>query len=188
MPQEWRRRSDVFPGWSWLLSVNQRDEEIKLPVLLETTRTNGSDIGEPVRRRKGRLAGRGKHDAWLGCVVQVKKRGGWNPPFWAQTQNFLELWWSKIGRGEEPKAEDEKKHIADRAYNTGHAWYKKGNFKMAMSEDHATCWVHKDLTASKGKKQALVTAAWASGGKDECHRQVWQLSSRNIGWSQKLAD
>jgi len=63
MPQEWRRRSDVFPGWSWLLSVNQRDEEIKLPVLLETTRTNGSDIGEPVRRRKGRLAGRGKHDA-----------------------------------------------------------------------------------------------------------------------------
>jgi long-subunit acyl-CoA synthetase (AMP-forming) len=82
---------------------------------------------------------------------------------------------SDVVKSEEEKSQKQKmkkKHIADRAYNTGHAWYKKGNFKMAMSEDHTTCWVHKDLTASKGKKQALVTAAWASGGKDECHRQV----------------
>jgi len=30
-------------------------------------------MGEPIRARKGKWAGRGKHDARLGCVVQVKK-------------------------------------------------------------------------------------------------------------------
>jgi len=30
-------------------------------------------MGEPVRTRKGKLAGRGGHDARLGRVVQVKK-------------------------------------------------------------------------------------------------------------------
>ena len=43
-------------------------------------RTNGSNMGEPIRTRKGKLAGRGKHDARLNRVVQVKKRGGGNPP------------------------------------------------------------------------------------------------------------
>jgi len=45
-------------------------------------RTNSSNTGEPIRTRKGKLAGRGKHVARLGCVVQVtkhlnKKRGKW---------------------------------------------------------------------------------------------------------------
>ena len=39
---------------------------------------------------------------------------------------------------------------------------------MAMSEDHASCWVHKDLTVTTKQIQALLTAARASGGKDEC--------------------
>jgi len=30
---------------------------------------------EPIKTRKGKLAGRGKHDARLGRVVQVKKKG-----------------------------------------------------------------------------------------------------------------
>jgi len=42
-------------------------------------RSNGSNMGEPVRTRKGKLGGRGKHDARLGHVVQVKKRGRGNP-------------------------------------------------------------------------------------------------------------
>ena len=33
-------------------------------------------MGQPVGTRQGKLAGRGKHDAQLGRVVQVKKRGG----------------------------------------------------------------------------------------------------------------
>ena len=42
-------------------------------------RTNGSNMGEPIRTRKGLLAGRVEHDARLGCVVQVNKRGGGTP-------------------------------------------------------------------------------------------------------------
>jgi len=44
---------------------------------------------------------------------------------------------------------------------------------MAVSEDHASCWVHKDsgdLNVTTKQIQALFTAARASGGKDE--RQV----------------
>jgi len=40
---------------------------------------------------------------------------------------------------------------------------------MAVSEDHASCWIHKDLTVTTKQIQALLTAARASGGMDECH-------------------
>jgi hypothetical protein len=33
-------------------------------------------MGEPIRTRKGKLAGRGKHDAQLGRAVQIVKRSG----------------------------------------------------------------------------------------------------------------
>jgi len=46
--------------------------------------------------------------------------------------------------------------------------WKQGNSKMAVSEDHASSWVHKDLTVTIQQIQALLTAARASGGKDEC--------------------
>ena len=39
---------------------------------------------------------------------------------------------------------------------------------MAVSEDNASCWVHKDLTVTTNQIQALLPAARASGGKDEC--------------------
>jgi len=48
------------------------------------------------------------------------------------------------------------------------SWWKQGNIKMAVSEDHASCWAHKDLTVTIKQVQALLTAARASGGKDEC--------------------
>ena len=37
--------------------------------------TNNSQMGEPIRTRKD-MAGRGKHDAQLGRVVQVERRVG----------------------------------------------------------------------------------------------------------------
>jgi len=40
------------------------------------------------------------------------------------------------------------------------SWWKQSSFKMAVSEDHASCWVHKDLTFT-------TKAARASGGQDE---------------------
>jgi len=39
---------------------------------------------------------------------------------------------------------------------------------MVVSEDHASCWVHKDVTVTTKKILALLTAARASGGKLEC--------------------
>ena len=39
---------------------------------------------------------------------------------------------------------------------------------MAVSEDNASCWVHKDVAVTTKQIQALLTAAKASGGKDEC--------------------
>jgi len=36
-------------------------------------------VGEAVRTRKSKLAGRGKYDARLGRVVIVQKKGGENP-------------------------------------------------------------------------------------------------------------
>ena len=39
---------------------------------------------------------------------------------------------------------------------------------MAISKRHASCWVHKDLTVPTKQIQSLLTAARASGGKEEC--------------------
>jgi len=39
---------------------------------------------------------------------------------------------------------------------------------MAVSEDQASCWVHKDVTVTTKQIQALSTVARESGGKDEC--------------------
>jgi len=39
---------------------------------------------------------------------------------------------------------------------------------MAVIEDHAACWVYKDHNVTTKQIQALLTAARASGGKDEC--------------------
>jgi len=39
---------------------------------------------------------------------------------------------------------------------------------MAVNEDHASCWVHKDLSVTTKQIQALLTAAIASDGKVEC--------------------
>ena len=39
---------------------------------------------------------------------------------------------------------------------------------MAVSENRGSCWVHKDLTITTKQIKALLTAARAAGGKDEC--------------------
>jgi len=48
------------------------------------------------------------------------------------------------------------------------SWWKQGNIKMAVSDDYASCWVYKDLIVTTKQFQALLTAARASGRKDDC--------------------
>jgi len=75
---------------------------------------------------------------------------------------------------DETKSEQEKnKKIGSKSECTSQcvqyrSWWKQDNIKMAVSEDHASSWVHKDLTVTTKQIQALLTAARASGGKDEC--------------------
>jgi len=38
---------------------------------------------------------------------------------------------------------------------------------MAVSEDHASFWVHKELTVTTKNNEALLTASRASGKKDK---------------------
>jgi len=153
--------SDVCPS---SLSISG----IRRSTLLGEKKNHGSIMGEPITTRKGKWAGRGKHNAPLGRVVQVKKRGGGNPVIWAQRErNLLWPWWNKMKEEKNQKKSSKKK--VHRGQNLQYrSWCKQSNIKMAMSEDHASCWVHKDLTVTTKQIQALLTAARASGGKDKC--------------------
>jgi len=71
------------------------------------------------------------------------------------------------------KEEKNKKNCSKQKAHRGQSvqyrsWWKQGNIKMAVSEDHASCWVHKDLNVTTKQIQALLTAARASCGKDKC--------------------
>ena len=69
----------------------------------------------------------------------------------------------------ESKEEKNKKSGSKKKANHGQSvLWKHGNFKMAVIEDHASCWVDKDLTVTTKQILALLTAASASGGKNEC--------------------
>jgi len=82
-------------------------------------------MGEPISRKKGKLAGNGKHNARL--VDEIK-------------------------RGEEKK-EREQKECTSRVECTIQVMVdaRQGNIKMVVSEDHASCWVHRDLTVKTKK-------------------------------------
>jgi len=47
-----------------------------------------------------------------------------------------------------------------------------------MPPEDASCWVHKDLTVTTKQIQALLTAARASGGKDECQVRLSGIERR----------
>ena len=133
-------------------------------------RTNGGNMGEPIRTRKEKLARRVEHDARLGRVVQVKKKGGGNPLIWAQQERIFSNYDETKSKEEKNKKNGSKTHRGQSVWYS--LWWKRGNIKMAVSEDHASCWVQKDLTVTTTKNQALSTAARASGGKDECQVQL----------------
>ena len=56
---------------------------------------------------------------------------------------------------DETKSKEEKNKKNGSKKNAHHgqsvwyrSWWKQGNIKMAVSEDHASCWVYKDLTVT----------------------------------------
>jgi len=94
-------------------------------------------MGEPIRTRKGKLAGRGKHDARR--VVWCKSKKG------AEKIRLFELSGKEFfSNYDETKSKEEKnekngsKKKAHRGQSVRYrSWWKQGNIKMAVSEDHA---------------------------------------------------
>jgi len=88
----------------------------------------------------------------------------------------FELGWKEIfSNYDETKSKEEKnkKNGSKKNAHLGQSvryrsWWTQGNVKIAVSEDHASCWVHKDLTVTTKQIQALLKIARAMGGKDEC--------------------
>ena len=76
--------------------------------------------------------------------MQVNKRAGENPLIFF---NYDETK-SKVGKN---KKNENKKKARRRQSVRYRSWWKQGNIKMAVSEDHAACWVHKDLTVTTNK-------------------------------------
>ena len=51
----------------------------------------------------------------------------------------------------------ERKKKAHRGQSVRYrSWWKQGNIKMAVSEDHASCWVYKDLTGTTIHNQPVT--------------------------------
>jgi len=126
-------------------------------------------MGEPIRTRKVKLAGRGKHDARLGRVVQVKKKEVKEIHSFGRSGKEIFSKYDETKSKEERNKKNGSKKKAHRGQSVRYrSWWKQGNIKMEMSENQTSCWVHKDLTVTTKQIQALLTAARASGGKDEC--------------------
>jgi len=81
-------------------------------------------MGEPIRTRKGKFAGKGKHDARLGRVVQVKKGGGGNHLSSAGKKTSLTMMKRNRKRRRTKRTGAKRMHIAGRAYDTGHGGSK----------------------------------------------------------------
>jgi len=88
-------------------------------------RTNGSNMGEPIRR-KGKLAGRGKHDARLGRVVQVKKKGRRKSAHLSSAGKKSSRTMMKRNRKRKrtKRTGAKRRNIVGRAYDSGHGGYK----------------------------------------------------------------
>jgi len=57
--------------------------------------------------------------------------------------------YDEIKSKQEKNKNNGSKKKAHRGQSVRHrSWWKQDNIKMAVSEDHASCWVHKDLTVT----------------------------------------
>ena len=127
-------------------------------------------MGEPIRTRKENwLAEASTMPNW---VVWYKSKKG-AEEICAFELSRKEIFSSYSYDETKSKEEKNKKNGSKKNAHCGQSvryrsWWKQGNIKMAVREDHASCWVHKDLPVTTEKNRALLTAARASGGKDEC--------------------
>ena len=132
-------------------------------------------------------------------VVIWESLSGQEKESWLEESSTMHIWvvWYKSKKGAEEirsfelsvkeifsnydetksKEEKNKKNGSNKKAHRGQSvryrsWWKQGNFKMAVSEDHDSCWVHNDLIVTTKQylcnNQALLKAVkrWVGeGGK-----------------------
>ena len=79
---------------------------------------------------------------------------------------------------EKSGAKREQKEYISRAERTIQVMVEQDNMRMAVSENHASCWVHKDLTVTTKQIRVLLTAARTSDGKDECQVRLTGIEQK----------
>ena len=94
-------------------------------------------MGESIRARKGKLAGRSEQDARLGCVVQVKRGAEEIGSFELSGKEFFFMMKRNRERGK-GKNNGSKQNEHRRQSVRNRSWWEQGNIKMAVSEDHAS--------------------------------------------------
>jgi len=152
-----------------IFSFSRRDEEIYSFGGKKKDQRYYSNMGEPIRTREGKLAGRGKHDARLGCVAQVKKRDFAHLSSAGKKSSITKMKRNRK-RTRTKRTGAKRRHIAGRAYNTGHGGSKATSkwqrsritLLMMLGSQRSHCH---DIT---WQIRALLTAVRASGGKDKC--------------------
>jgi len=125
-------------------------------------------MGEPIKQEKKSWLEESStmHD-WI--VWRKSKKGAEEiRSFELSGQEIFSNYDETKSKEDKNKKNGSKKKARRRQSVRYRSWLKQGNIKMAVSEEHASCWAHKDLSVTKKQIQALPTAARASGGKDEC--------------------
>ena len=95
-------------------------------------------MGEPIRTRKEKLAGRVKHDTRLGRVVQVKKEVEEIRSFELSGNEIYSKYDETKSKGQKNKKGCSKKKAHRGRSVRYRSWWKQGNIKMAVSEDHSS--------------------------------------------------
>jgi len=115
-------------------------------------RTNSGNMGEPIRTRKSKFAGRVKHNARRDWVVECnsKEEADTIRPFELSGKERSSLTMMKRNKKRTItfKRKAKMNQVACRAYNTGHGESDtkmaiQSHIRMAMSEDNALCCFHK---------------------------------------------
>jgi hypothetical protein len=126
-------------------------------------------MGEPIRTRKEKLAGKGKHNAGKpnrttkgklagkgtmhDYVVWCKSKKG------AEEIRSFELSRKEIISNYDKTKSKEEENIKNGSQKNAHrgqsgrykSWWKQGNIKMGVSEDHVSFWVHKISLSRQNK-------------------------------------
>jgi len=106
----------------------------------------------------------GKSKDWVVCCRSQKKDEE-KRPFEVEGKEIF----SNRSKQAKPKAGEKMDKKGGKGQSVRwKAWWQQDKIECAVSEEYASCWVHRDCHVTDEQKAALKKAAGLSGGKDEC--------------------